>query len=169
MKENKIASKNYIIIALIFAATISLTLYLCNCYSVYNEGKKEIPVIRGVISEITTEDFDHYILENQSALVYICTASDMNCRNFEKDFIKFIKRDNLQDEIIYLNVSNLDADKFVEDFNKKYNYRIPLTKNYPALIMFENGKICGILQGKSDKKITISRTKQFIEMNKIGE
>ena len=93
----------------------------------------------------------------------------MNCRNFEKDFIKFIKRDNLQDEIIYLNVSNLDADKFVEDFNKKYNYRSPLTKNYPALIMFENGKICGILQGKSDKKITISRTKQFIEMNKIGE
>ena len=119
MKENKIAPKNYIIIALIFAATISLTLYLCNCYSVYNEGKKEVPVIRGVISEITTEDFDHYILENQSALVYICTASDMNCRNFEKDFIKFIKRDNLQDEIIYLNVSNLDADKFVEDFNIK--------------------------------------------------
>ena len=35
MKENKIAPKNYIIIALIFAATISLTLYLCNCYSVY--------------------------------------------------------------------------------------------------------------------------------------
>ena len=152
---------------LIYLQSIFLPIY--NCYSVYNEGKKEVPVIRGVISEITTEDFDHYILENQSALVYICTASDMNCRNFEKDFIKFIKRDNLQDEIIYLNVSNLDADKFVEDFNKKYNYRIPLTKNYPALIMFENGKICGILQGKSDKKITISRTKQFIEMNKIGE
>lgn len=68
MKENKIAPKNYIIIALIFAATISLTLYLCNCYSVYNEGKKEVPVIRGVISEITTEDFDHYILENLSLI-----------------------------------------------------------------------------------------------------
>ena len=92
MKEKKIPLKNYIIIALIFLVTIGLTIYLCKCYGVYNESKKEIPVIRGTLSEITSDDFEHYILENQSTKVYMCTASNQTCRNFEKDFIKLIKK-----------------------------------------------------------------------------
>lgn len=169
MKEKNIPLKNYLIIALIFLATIGLTIYLCNCYSVYNEGTKEIPVIRGTLSEITSEDFEHYILENQSAKVYMCTASNQTCRNFEKDFIKLIKRKNLQDEIVYLNLSNVDQDTFVNNFNTKYNFKIALTTNYPAIVIFEDGKIVSILQGTTDEELTISKTKQFIEINKIGE
>lgn len=169
MEEKTIPLKNYAIIALIFLATIGLTLYLCNCYSVYNEGKKEIPVIRGTLSEITSEDFEHYILENQSAKVYMCTASSPTCRSFEKDFIKLIKRKNLQDEIVYLNLSDVEQDEFVKKFNEKYSFKIPLTKNYPAIVIFDEGKIESILQGSEKESLTLSKTKQFIEINKIGE
>ena len=34
---------------------------------------------------------------------------------------------------------------------------------------FEEGKIINILQGKTDEKLTIVKTKQFIEIHKIGE
>ena len=88
MDEKKIAMKNYIIIILIFVATIGLTLYFCSCYRVYSESKKEIPIIRGTLSEITSEDLDHYIMENQSTVIYVCTASDPTCRNYEKNFKK---------------------------------------------------------------------------------
>lgn len=169
MKEKKIPLKNYIIIALIFLATIGLTIYLCKCYGVYNESKTEIPVIRGTLSEITSDDFEHYILENQSTKVYMCTASNQTCRNFEKDFIKLIKKKNLQEEFVYLNLSNIDQDAFVNNFNEKYNFKIALTTNYPAIVIFEDGKIVSMLQGTADEKLTISKTKQFIEINKIGE
>lgn len=169
MKDKQIPLKNYVIIALIFLATIGLTIYLCNCYNVYNEGKKEIPVIRGTLSEITSDDFEHYILENQSAKVYLCTASSQACRNFEKDFIKLIKRKNLADEIVYLNLSNVDQETFVNDFNSKYNFKIALTSNYPAIVIFEDGKIVSMLQGTANENLTITKAKQFIEINKIGE
>ncbi len=169
MEEKTIPLKNYAIITLIFLATIGLTLYLCNCYSVYNEGKKEIPVIRGTLSEITNEDFEHYILENQSAKVYMCTASSPTCRSFEKDFIKLIKKKNLQEEIVYLNLSNVDQEEFVKTFNEKYTFKIPLTTNYPAIVIFDEGKIESILQGSKKESLTLSKAKQFIEINKIGE
>ena len=88
-QERKLTLKNYLILLLVFAITIILTLYLCKCYTVYRESIKEIPVIRGTLSEITSEELDHYIQENPNCTVYICTASNPNCRNFEEDFIKF--------------------------------------------------------------------------------
>lgn len=169
MKEKKIAAKNYIIITLIFAATICLTLYLCSCYNVYNESQKEIPVIRGTLSEITDSDFEHYIMENQNSNIYMCTASNLKCRNFEKDFKKLLNKKNLQESFIYLNLSNTNQESFIKSFNEKYPYKIALTENYPAIVIFEDGKISNLLQKNKDEELTMSQVKQFIELNKIGE
>lgn len=154
------------ILAFIFIAVIILTLYLCDCYSVYKEGIMDIPVIRGVVSEISSDELDHYVMENPNCVVYICTASDTKCRSFEEDFIKLINRKNLQEEIIYLNVSNADSD-FTDKFNSTYNYKIKLTTNYPAIVIFEDGNIASLLQ--EEDTLSITRAKQFIELNKIGE
>ena len=161
--------KNYLILAALFAVGIAITLYLCELYKVYDEYQKQTPVIRDSLSEITAEDLDHYIQENPTTVIYMCTASNMTCRNFEKDFKKIIKSKDLQETIIYLNLSDLDQEKFVEDFNKKYPHRIELTSSYPALVVFEDGKIINLLQGKTNEKLTIIKTKQFIEIHKIGE
>lgn len=169
MNQKQVATKNYIIITLIFIATIALTLYLCNCYNVYNDSKKGIPVIRGIISEITSEDFEHYIMENQTITVYMCTASDNKCRDYENSFIKLIKKKELQEEFVYLNLSDVDLQTFTDEFNKKYKCKKGLTTNYPALVMFENGEVSSILQEDKNETLTISKTKNFIELNKIGE
>ncbi len=168
-KTKKVGVKNYIILLLLFATGIGLTMYFCNCYHVYDEYQKQTPIIRGSLSEITNEEIEHYILENPSTILYMCTSSDMPCRNFEKDFKKLIKKENLQESIIYLNLSDTNKKEFVENFNSKYSYKVKLTTNYPALIIFEEGRIKNILQSKKDKKLTISKAKQFIEINDIGE
>ena len=86
-KSNKKIVKNYFILALIFLAVILLVWYICKWYTVCNDYKKEIPVIRGTLNyEITESDFEHYILENPSSVVYMCTASEEKCRDFERDF-----------------------------------------------------------------------------------
>ena len=53
-KSNKKIVKNYFILALIFLAVILLVWYICKWYTVCNDYKKEIPVIRGTLNyEIT--------------------------------------------------------------------------------------------------------------------
>lgn len=167
--EKKITVKSYVILSLIFIGAIVLTLYFCKCYEVYDAHQKEIPVLRDTLNEITDIELEHYILENPTTIIYMCEASNMICRDYEKDFKKLIEQNTLQDDIVYLNLNDLDQEKFLKDFNKSYPYKIKLTKYYPAIVMFEDGKIKHILQGHQEEKLTITKTKQFIELNKIGE
>ena len=162
--------KNYIILGIIFISVILLVWYFCKWYLVVTDFKKETPIIRGTLNyEITAQDFDSYIMENPTTVIYMCTSKDDNCRSFEKDFKKFVVKKNLQDTIIYLNLSDADIDGFVNNFNEKYKYKIKLTKNYPLLVEFADGKVTGIVQGSKDKKLTLTKVKNFIDINKIGK
>ena len=167
--ERKVSIKNYFILALIFIIGILLTLYLCNVYKVYEDSKRQIPVIRGTLSEIKYEELEHYIFENPTTIIYMCTASDEICRNYEKDLKKLVIREELQEELIYLNLSETDDKQFIEEFNNKYQFKVKLTNNYPAIVMFEEGKITNILQAKENEKLTITKTQQFINLHMIGE
>ena len=168
-EKKKGGLKNYLILAVIFIIGIGVTLYLCNLYQVYDEYQKETPVIRDTLFEITSDELEHYILENPTIVIYMCTSSEMVCRNYEKGFKKLIKSKELQEVIVYLNLSNLDQEKFIEDFNNKYNFKVKLTTYYPALVVFEEGKITSMLQGTAEEELTVVKTKQFIEIHKIGE
>lgn len=165
----KIPLKNYIILAVIFCISMGIVIYFCNWYKVYDQYQRQTPVIRETLSEITVEELDHYIMENPTTIIYMCTASDLTCRNYEKDFKKIIEKNDLQEDIIYLNLSNTNLDEFTDNFNNNYNYKVKLTNYYPSLVVFEDGKVTNILQGTSDKKLTATKTQQFIDMNKIGE
>lgn len=167
-KEKKITIKSYLILTTIFILTIGLTVYLCKCYEVYSESMKEIPVIRGTLSEITSEELEHYIQENPNCVVYVCTASNQKCRDYEEKFKKLIKKQNLQEKIVYLNVSNTVQEDFIKSFNDTYKHKVELTVNYPAIILFEDKEISSILQEK-EGELSITKTKNFIELNDIGE
>lgn len=165
----KIGLKNYIILALIFIVVTLITLYLSSVYKVYEQSKREIPVIRGTLSEITTEEVEHYISENPTIMLYVCTASDSKCRSFEKDLKKLVKREELQEELVYLNITQEEKETFHESFNEKYKSRFKLKSNYPAIIVFDEGKVTHMLQEKENKKLSITKTSQFIELHRIGE
>ena len=167
--EKKVSIKNCFILILIFAIGILITLYLCNVYKVYDESKKQIPVIRGTLSEIKYEELEHYISENPTTVIYMCTASNEVCRNYEKDLKKLIKKDELQEKIVYLNLSETNSSFFTESFNKKYPFTVKITDNYPAIVIFTEGKITNVLQAKEQDKLTITKTQQFIDLHMIGE
>ena len=171
MDNNKAKSKlkNYLILCGLFLACAVIVLYLCSWYKVYDQYQKETPVIRGSLQEIMSEDLEHYVLDNPYAVIYMCTASDEKCRSFEKNFKKLLEKEELTDDIIYLNLSDVDQDSFVNDFNSNYPYKNKLSTNYPAIVLFEDSKVIGLLQGTDKKKLTVTRVKQFLELNEIGE
>lgn len=169
-KKKDSLARNYVILFVIFLVTILLVWYVCKWYSVYTEYEKETPVIRGTLSyEITAADFEHYITDNPTTVIYMCTSKEDKCRSFEKDLKKYIKKNALEDEIIYLNLSDADIDNFVEQFNNKYKYKVKLTNNYPLIVEFTDGKVTGLIQGEDKNPLTIKKVKEFVEINKIGK
>lgn len=167
--KDKKRFKNYIILIVIFILCWGLTLYLCEWYKVYNDYEKQTPVIRGTLSEITYEDLDHYVVDVPSVIVYICTSYDDNCRNFEKNFKKYVKKNDLNDSIVYLNITNIDKQQFINDFNNKYNYKGKLTGNYPAFVSFKDGKINSVLQATDNKNLSLSKVDSFLDLNNYEE
>ncbi|MBQ3306820.1 MAG: hypothetical protein IJG68_01345 [Bacilli bacterium] len=160
-KEKKM--KDYLLLAFIYLITIIMVLYFCKSYIVYREYQKEIPVISGSLMEIMPDDLEHYIIDNPEVVVYMCSAPDDKCREFEKKLKKYIKKKEITDEIIYLNLTNVDLEQFTKDFNKKYPNTLKLNQNYPAFVFFADGKNEAILQEKKDKKLTISKLNVFLE------
>ena len=169
MKENKIPVKNYFILAFIFLLGIGLTMYFCKWYEVIDTEKKQTPVIRGVIPEISSQELDNFVLENPTTVLYLCTSDNMKCRNFEKDFKKYIIKESMENYIVYVNLTNINQVKFVKDFNSNYEYKTKLTPNYPALIYFNDGKISDMIEGTNSNKLTLSKAKDFLGKNKIGD
>lgn len=162
-KKNNLV-RNYIILAVFILIGVGLTLYFCKVYKVYDDYQKATPVIQGVLSEITPEELNHYVVDNSQMVIYMCTASNENCRHFEKDFKKYIARESVQDNIIYLNLSETDLDQFITDFNNTYKYKHKLTKDLPALVAFTDGNVDAILQEKKNKKLSVSKAKHFLDI-----
>ena len=91
-EERIIPTKNYILLVVLFVAIVALVLYLCNLYHVYDEHQREIPVIRGTLSEIQPDELEHYLMENPTSVIYMCTASDESCRDYERDLKRLVEK-----------------------------------------------------------------------------
>lgn len=167
VKKDKNLTKNYIILVVVFLLVIGLTVYLCRWYRVYNDYKKQTPVIRGVLQEIVPDDLEHYVLENPSTVIYMCTSISDDCRNFEKGFSKYVVKKGLSNEIIYLNLTNYDNDKFISDFNDKYKFRTKLNGMYPSFVVFKDGNVTSVLQKNSKSDVSLGKVKSFLELNEI--
>lgn len=169
-KATKTGIRNYVILFGVCLVCVCVILYLCKLYQVYDQYQKETPVIRGAIQEIISDDLDHYVLDNPMTVIYMCTSYQDRCRDFEKDFKKFLLKREWNNEIVYLNLSDLDQEEFVDSFNQKYPYKKgKLTTDYPAFVFFEDGKVRGILQEDNDRGLSITKVRQFLEINEIGE
>jgi len=169
-KLRQVPMKNYYILALLFVGVLLLLLYFSRWYQVYNDYQVETSVIRGTLSEITNLELDHYIMENPTTVIYMCTSSDLNCRNFEKGFKNMLnKNSSLKNNIIYLNLSDIDQDAFVNSFNTTYSYKVKLHKNYPAIVLFEDGKIIGLLQEEASQDLDVEEVRSYLKLHKIGE
>ena len=165
----KVPIKNYFILGLLFIIVILLLWYFSKWYQVYRDYQNETPVIRGTLSEITAVELDHYIMENPTTIIYLCTSSDLKCRDFEKSFKNIIqKEEDLKDDIIYVNLSDENKTEFVEKFNESHPYKIKLTKNFPAIVLFEDSKITGLLQ-VNDGNLNAREVRSYLHLHQIGE
>lgn len=167
INNKKIPTKNYIIVGAIFALSFILIILGAKWYKNYQEYQLTIPVISGHINEVSNNEIDNYLLENNDTIIYVGTSDDSNCRALETDLKDFIKKHNLRDKMVYLNLSKIDnKDYFIKQFNKKYASNKKIDQ-YPAIIIIKGGKILDIASKSNNQKLSIDDIEQLLEENEV--
>ena len=157
-KEKEIPFKNYIILAVILIFTILLVVYLFNWQSVYQKNKLQEPILDKYLMVINYNELDDYLVENKEAIVYVSVLNDEKIRMFENKFKNIIIKNDLNNKILYLNLTNESV-----EINKKYLSNL---SEVPMLIIFDEGKVLESYSIK-DNNYDIKAFERFLEKEEI--
>jgi hypothetical protein len=156
--------KNIITLTTIFVLTIIGCIYALNWHSVYKKNLTNSTIITDYIHELKAEEFSNYIGDNPFAVVYFGVMGDDNCRRFENDFKKYILKNNLQETIVYINVSNLNNGNLGEQLDKIYNVKVLRNENkylrdVPAVAVYNYAVLSDFV---SDVNLTTSKVDKLL-------
>ena len=168
MVKNKrnIPAKNYFILGAIILVTMIALIYSSAWYKQYMSTKRLSPYITSTLREVKEDNLNIVIKERDTLIMYMCTTSEQVCRSFEKNFSKYIKDNNLQDDIMYLNLGyDKDENKLLENVYNRYKSSDLVKKvyEYPTLVIFNNGKIVDVLSSSSNNDLTIDKVQEFLK------
>lgn len=112
-----------------------------------NSNRKHILLsssnIKGYLSEIRYEEISSHVKEQPNAVIYVSNSSQNESIKFENNFKNIVKKYNLENEIIYININETT----IID---------PIYQNAPELVFYKDGEINDIVDCntlKSSKKI----------------
>lgn len=167
MKSKKKQKKNYVVLVVIYAVVIVLVLYLASWYNTYKTYQNEIPVLKDVVSEISPSEFEHYLTENPSPVLYLCTASDSDCRDFEETIKSPLEKNNYE-RLVYINLEDVeDKETYIKRLLEGTDFTI---SRIPCLIKFTDGKVTAVEDGLNGALLTRDEALNFLDINdKAGQ
>lgn len=163
-KNNReIPKKNYIILFVLIIGTILLGVYLHN---IFIESDTNTPLMDDYISVINYNELSDYLLENKDIIIYSSYLGDTEIRAFEKEFRNVINRYELNEKILYLNLTNY-SDEIKISLSNQYNLNGLTIVDAPCLVFFQNGTLVDIYHLKDnydmDNLVIYLKGKEVIE------
>lgn len=135
----KIPVKNYVVAVIIMIITILATFIAASIYldSVDVNNKEYL----NSLSEIKMDEVDNYIIEAHDIIIYVTDSKSTN-KLVDREFEKIINRYNLNQDVVYLNLNELD-ESIYNAFALKYNINGTLNSN--SLLIFKDGMLAKII------------------------
>ena len=160
--NRKVSFSNYIIMLSIVIVSVFSVFLLRNIYLTREENELNQLILEDVLTnKIMINELDNYIDENPNTIMYVGVGRDDISRKFEKSIKKYIVKNELNNEIIYLNLFEEEVDSFFLNFNEKYKANENI-QFYPWVVSFKDGEVDKILQKDVNKE-------NFIEfMSQLG-
>lgn len=131
----EIPKKNYLLLLLVIVGTVLVSLFLTR---LYNNRHQETSTLYGFLSEVTLEDIDTYLIENETAVLYIDDKHNLSDNKEEKKLKKKIINYNLKNQFVFLDSTRIDQE-FIGSFDKKYHYTFK--EDYPMIVVIKNKKV----------------------------
>ena len=137
----------------------------------YQEYELTKSVLKGKINEVSEEELTAYVNAHPDAILYVQVNEDSNSRNVGKKLYKVLQKRNLLTESVYINLGNVsNRAEFYNTFNS--NYAKDSTKklsNYPALVIFSDGKVIDMVSKKKGRPLDISDIEQLFDEHEMDD
>ena len=154
--KKKIPLKNYVILAIIFLVTIIAVFYIRDWYITTKEYYAQNSVMTKVTREIKREEISNYVMENQRLILYVSSGKNSNIKDFEDEFKELIKKLDLNDDVLYMNMDGVSMDSFYEflkDYSGSGKIKNQITVSDASLYFFDEGRVTLVLNGVSNYSI----------------
>ena len=152
----KIPTKNYFIVLVVSILVVVLTLYVRSFYLNYQANYANTSVFEGKsINQINIEDIDYAINETTDGIMFVSYNGDTMVRIMERKLYREIEKRNLNDIILYLNITENSKEK-LNALRKKYpDFAVDINKA-PLLMYIKDGRIVEVFD--SSKEMVSSKT-----------
>ena len=138
-KEKEIPLKNYILLSIVLILTIVVVINLFLWKNTYEKNKLQTPILDDYLLVINYNELNNYLVENKDAIIYVSKLNDESIRLFENKFKNIINKNNLNNKILYLNLTEeLKENNIVKEINKKYGKEMT---EVPTIVIIKDGKI----------------------------
>ena len=153
----KIPVKNYVILGVVIFITLLILYYFYMWVDVYKESKINIPIMDKYMRVINYNEFSDYLIENPDTIVYVSILEDEKIREFEKKFKDKYRDNEIENEILYMNITDDIKNKNIKDeMVLKYFVNSLNMTDVPCILVFSDGKISSIYS-VSDNDYDIDR------------
>lgn len=136
MKKNDrvIPKKNYLYLGIMIVLVVLVTFFIFEVNKKYQERKLESSYLSGYVSEVNVSDLNNILTEPSSELFILVTKTgNEDIYTFETDLKKVIKNRDLRDNFIYIDYT----DK--EDFKELNDVMGSDIKTIPAIVYYKDG------------------------------
>lgn len=166
-KEKNIPLKNYIILAVVLILSIILVIYFYMWYNAYEESKLNTMIMDKYLQVINYNELNNYLVENKDAVIYSSVLEDQKIRHFEKKFKNIIIKNSLNNDILYLDLTEELKDKNItKDIKETYNINNQDIANTPSIMIFKDGNLYSIYNIK-DNNYNINNLVDYLEEEDI--
>ncbi|MGN1342501.1 MAG: DUF6568 family protein [Bacilli bacterium] len=166
-KEKNISLKNYIILAVVLILSIILVIYFYMWYNAYEESKLNTMIMDKYLQVINYNELNNYLVENKDAVIYSSVLEDQKIRDFEKKFKNIIIKNSLNNDILYLDLTEeLKNKNITKDIKETYNINGQDITNTPSIMIFKDGQLYSIYNIK-EKNYNINHLINYLEEEDI--
>lgn len=146
-------TKKVILLVSICIVTIAILIIALKLHENKEADMLSQSEIKNYLTEIKYEEIQNHVIEQPSTIIYVSNSSEESTRNFDNIFIPVIKKYNLENEIIYININETT----IVD---------PLYQNAPELIFYSEGEVSDIIDAttleKSEDIINVLKERSVI-------
>lgn len=163
-KEKEIPLKNYILLSIVLILTIVVVIYFFLWKNTYEKSKLQTPILDDYLLIINYNELNNYLVENKDAIIYISKLNNENIRLFENKFKNIINKNNLNNKILYLDLTEeLKENNIVKEINKKYGKEMT---EVPTIVIIKDGKISSSYNIK-ENKYNIKLLEKYLEKEDV--
>ena len=142
-EKKEVPFKNYVILFAILIATFLLLFYLYSYFDKYEETLLSKRILDKYMLVINNNELDDYLVENPNAILYVSKLNDDKIREFEKSLKNKYKNNEIDKNILYLDVTDINEKDKIYLSNKYYFNNLNIL-SIACIVVFKNGKVASI-------------------------